>query len=144
MFDQLESKLRLNGEPDILRAGVRGWEKRVWNPTQLLEYEMNEKTLTCNKCGKPFILTVGQQERISALCLDEPKRCRDCRGKERKGGLSQYEKKMRLKNKDLKSERESAYNIRKKRDALIVAGNGSKSSFKDPRPISMMEDDDHQ
>ena len=99
---------------------------------------MKEKTITCIQCGNTFVTTISQLERLTGLGLDEPKRCRDCREKERKGGLSQYEKKMRLKNRDLKRERESAYNIQKKRDALIVAGNGSKSSLKEPRPISMM------
>lgn len=105
---------------------------------------MNEKTITCIQCGNTFVNTISQLERLIALGLDEPKQCRDCREKERKGGLSQYEKKIRLKNRDLRRERESAYNIRKKRDALIVSGNRSKSSFKDPRPISMMEDDGNQ
>lgn len=105
---------------------------------------MNDKAITCNQCGKPFILTVSQQERISALGFDEPKRCRGCREKKSKGALSRYEEKMRHKNGDPRRQWEFMYNIRKKRDALIVAGNGFKSSFKGPRPISMMEDDGNQ
>jgi hypothetical protein len=86
------------------------------------------------------MFTVSQQERVSALGFDEPKRCRDCREKKSKGDLSRYEEKMRPKNGDLRRQREFIYNIRKKRDALIVAGNRSKSS----RPISMREDDGNQ
>ena len=105
---------------------------------------MNEKTITCSQCGKPFILTVGQQERISALGLDEPKRCRACREKKIMGGLSRHEEKMRHKSVDLQRQWEFMYNIRKKRDALIVSGNRYKSSFKDIRLINMMEDEDDQ
>jgi hypothetical protein len=89
---------------------------------------MEEKTIICNQCGNPFIFTVSQQERVSALGFDEPKRCRDCRERKSKGGLSRYEEKTRPKNGDLRRKREFIYNIRKKRDALIVAGNRSKSS----------------
>jgi len=105
---------------------------------------MKEKTIICIQCDNPFTLTVPQQERIIALRFDEPKRCRDCWEKERKGGLSQYEEKMRHKNGDLRRQWEFMYSIRKKRDALIVAGNRSRSSFKGLRPISMMEDDGNQ
>ena len=105
---------------------------------------MEEKTITCNQCGKPFILTVSQQERISALCLDEPKRCRDCREKKIKAGLSRYEDKMSYKDVDPERQWEFMYNIRKKRDALIVSGNESKSSFNYLRLVSMMEDEDDQ
>ena len=110
----------------LLCARGRGREKRIWNPTSLLENKMNEKTITCIQCGNTFVATISQLERLIALGLDEPKRCRDCRKKERKGGLSQYEKKMRLKNRELKRERESTYNIRRKRDALIVGSKRSK------------------
>ena len=51
---------------------------------------------------------------------------------------------MKHKNGDLRRQWDFMYNIRKKRDALIVAGNESKSSFKYLRLISMMEDDDDQ
>ncbi|KPK21600.1 MAG: hypothetical protein AMK69_21530 [Nitrospira bacterium SG8_3] len=105
---------------------------------------MNEKTIICIECGNRFTLTVPQQERIIALRFDEPKRCRDCREKKIKAGLSRYEEKMSHKNVDLEWQWEFMYNIRKKRDALIVSGNGPKSSFKDLRLISMMEDDDDQ
>lgn len=105
---------------------------------------MKDKTRTCIKCGNTFVTTISQLERLTGLGLDEPKRCRDCRGKERKGGLSQYEEKMRHKNGDLRRQWEFMYSIRKKRDALIVAGNRSRSSFKGLRPISMMEDDGNQ
>jgi NAD-dependent SIR2 family protein deacetylase len=114
------------------------------NPTSLLEYEMKEKTITCNQCGKPFILTGSQQERISALGFDEPKRCPDCREKKITAGLSHHEEKMSHKNVDPERQWEFMYDIRKKRDALIVSGNHSKSSFKYLRLISMMEDDDDQ
>lgn len=82
---------------------------------------MQEKTITCNQCGKLFIFTVGQQERVSALGFDEPERCRDCREKKSKESLSRREEKMRQKEGELRREREFIYNIRKKRDALIVA-----------------------
>jgi hypothetical protein len=51
---------------------------------------------------------------------------------------------MRHKNVDPEWQWEFIYNIRKKRDALIVSGNGSRSSFKDIRLIGVMEDDDDQ
>ena len=105
---------------------------------------MEEKTILCIQCGNPFTLTVAQQERIIALKFDEPKRCRDCREKKNKGVQSRYEEKMKHKNGDLRRQWDFMYNIRKKRDALIVAGNESKSSFKYLRLISMMEDDDDQ
>jgi hypothetical protein len=103
---------------------------------------MKEKTIICNECGNPFTLTVAQQERIIALEFDEPKRCRACRDKEIIAGLSRYEEKMRHKNVDPEWQWEFMYNIRKKRDALLVSGNGSKASFKDIRLIGVMEDDD--
>jgi NAD-dependent SIR2 family protein deacetylase len=105
---------------------------------------MNEKTITCIQCGNTFVTTISQLERLIGLGLDEPKRCRDCRDKKSNGDQSRYEKKMKHKNGNLRRQRDFMYNIQKKRDALIVAGNGTKSSVKDPRPISMMEDDDHQ
>ena len=105
---------------------------------------MKEKTIICNECGNPFTLTVAQQERIIALKFDEPKRCRDCREKEIIAGLSRHEEKMRHKNVDIERQWEFMYYIRKKRDALIVSGNGTRSSFKDIRLIGMMEDDDDQ
>ena len=105
---------------------------------------MNEKSITCNQCGKPFILTVGQQERISALDFDEPRRCRDCRERKIIASLSRHEEKMKHKNGDLRRQWEFMCNIRKKRDELIVSGNRSKSSFKDIRLINMMENDDDQ
>ena len=82
---------------------------------------MSEKTIICIECGNPFTLTVPQQERIIALGFDEPKRCRDCREKKSKGGLSRYEEKMRHKNRHPKNERDRLYNLRKVRNALIVA-----------------------
>lgn len=105
---------------------------------------MNEKIIICIECGNPFTLTVAQQERIIALEFDEPKRCRACREEKVIVGLSQYEEKMSHKNVDPEIQWEFMYNIRKKRDALIVSGNGSKSSFKYLRLISMMEDEDVQ
>ena len=105
---------------------------------------MEEKTILCMQCGNPFTLTVAQQERIIALKFDEPKRCRDCREKKIIAGLFRYEEKMRHKNVDLERQWEFMYNIRKKRDALIVSGNRSKSYFKHLRPLSMLEDDDDQ
>jgi len=105
---------------------------------------MNEKTTICIECGNPFTLTVAQQERIIALKFDEPKRCRDCREKKIIAGLSRYEEKMSHKNVDPEWQWEFMYHIRKKRDALIVSSNGSKSSLKYLRLISMMEDDDDQ
>jgi len=105
---------------------------------------MNEKTITCIQCGNTFVTTISQLERLIGLGLDEPKRCRDCREKEGKGGLSRYEEKMMHKNGDLRRQRDFMYNIQKNRDALIVAGYGFKSSLKEPRPISMMEDDGNQ
>ena len=105
---------------------------------------MKEKTIICNECGNPFTLTVAQQERIIALKFDEPKRCRDCREKEIIAGVSLHKEKMKHKNVDPEWQWEFMYNIRKKRDALIVSGNGSRSSFKDIRLIGVMEDDDDQ
>lgn len=105
---------------------------------------MKEKTIICVVCGNPFTLTVAQQKRIIALEFDEPKRCRACREKEIIVGLSHHEEKMRHKNVDPEWQWEFMYNIRKKRDALIVSGNGSRSSFKYLRLTSMMEDDDDQ
>ena len=105
---------------------------------------MKEKTIICIQCGNPFTLTVPQQERISALGFDEPKRCRDCREKEIIACVLRHEDKMRHKNVDLESQWEFMYYIRKKRDALLVSGNGTKSSFKDIRLIGVMEDDDDQ
>ena len=105
---------------------------------------MNEKTITCIQCGNTFVTTISQLERLIGLGLDEPKRCRDCREKKSKGDLSRYEEKMMHKNGDLERQWKFMYKISKKRDRLIVAGNGSKSSFKDLRPISEMEDDDDQ
>ena len=105
---------------------------------------MKEKTITCIQCGNPFTLTVPQQERISALGFDEPKRCRDCREKKIIAGLSRHEENMRHKNVDIERQWQFMYNIRKKRDALLVSGNGSKSPFKDIKLIITMEDDDDQ
>lgn len=105
---------------------------------------MNEKIIICIECGNPFTLTVAQQERIIALEFDEPKRCLACPEEKVIVGLSQYEEKMSHKNVDPEIQWEFMYNIRKKRDALIVSGNGSKSSFKYLRLISMMEDEDDQ
>lgn len=105
---------------------------------------MKEKTILCIQCGNPFTLTVAQQERIIALKFDEPKRCRECREKKIIAGLSRYAEKMRHKNVDPGRQWEFMYNIRKKRDALIVSGNRSKSYFKNLRPVSMLEDDDVQ
>ena len=105
---------------------------------------MKEKTIICIECGGPFTLTVAQQERIIAVKFDEPKRCRGCRDKEIIAGLSRHEDKMRHKNVDLERQWEFMYYIRKKRDALIVSGNGPRSSFKDIRLINMMENDDDQ
>jgi alpha-tubulin suppressor-like RCC1 family protein len=100
------------------REGVR---KEDLESNLLLEYEMKEKTIACNQCGTRFIFTVSQQERVVALGFDEPKRCRDCREKESKGSLSRREEKMRHNKGELRRQREFMYNIRKKRDALIVA-----------------------
>ena len=105
---------------------------------------MNDKIIICIECGNPFRLTVAQQERIIALEFDEPKRCRACRETEIIAGLSRYEEKMRHKNLDPERQWEFMYYIRKRRDALIVSGNGSRSSFKDIRLIGVMEDDDDQ
>ncbi|MGD8254023.1 MAG: zinc-ribbon domain containing protein [Syntrophobacterales bacterium] len=105
---------------------------------------MKEKTIICIECGNPFRLTVAQQERIIAVEFDDPKRCRACRETEIIAGLSRREEKMRHKNVDPEWQWEFIYNIRKKRDALIVSGNGSRSSFKDIRLIGVMEDDDDQ
>ena len=105
---------------------------------------MNEKIIICIECGNPFTLTVAQQERILALEFDEPKLCRACRETEIIAGLSGYEEKMSHKDVDPDWQWEFMYNIRKKRDALIVSGNGSNSSFKYLRLISMMEDEDDQ
>jgi hypothetical protein len=105
---------------------------------------MKEKTIICVECGNPFTLTVAQQKRIIALEFDEPKRCRTCREKEIIFGVSRHEEKMRHKNVDLQRQWEFMYNIRKKRDALLVSGDGSRSSFKDIRLIDVMEDDDDQ
>jgi hypothetical protein len=100
------------------REGVR---KEDLESNLLLEYKMKEKTIACNQCGTLFIFTVSQQERVSALGFDEPERCRDCREKENKGSLSRPEEKMRHKKGELRRQREFMYNLRKKRDALIVA-----------------------
>jgi len=100
------------------REGVR---KEDLESNLLLEYEMKEKTIACNQCGTLFIFTVSQQERVSALGLDEPKRCRDCREKKSKGSLSRRDEEMRHNKGELRRQREFMYNIRKKRDALIVA-----------------------
>ena len=127
-----------------LNAGGRGWENRILNRTLLLEYNMNEKIIICIECGNPFTLTVAQQERIIALEFDEPKRCRACREEKIIASVSRYEEKMSYKNVDPEWQWEFIYNIRKKRDALIVSGNGSRSSFKYLRLISMMEDDEDQ
>ena len=81
------------------------------NPTSLLEYKMNEKTIICIECGKPFTLTAAQQERLTAIGFDEPKRCRECRDKKVKSGLSRYEEKMRHKKRHLKKQREHLYNL---------------------------------
>ncbi len=105
---------------------------------------MNDKIIICIECGNPFTLTVAQQERIIALEFDEPKRCRACRDKEIIAGVSRYEEKMGHKNLDPEWQWEFMYNIRKKRDALLVSGNGSRASFKDIRLIGVMEDDDDQ
>ncbi|MCX6004198.1 MAG: zinc-ribbon domain containing protein [Chloroflexi bacterium] len=41
---------------------------------------LEEKTLTCAECGKPFIFTIGEQEFYESKGLqNEPKRCADCR-----------------------------------------------------------------
>jgi hypothetical protein len=103
---------------------------------------MNEKIIICIECGNPFTLTVAQQERIIALEFDEPKRCRDCREKEITAGLSLHKEKMRHKNVDPEMQWEFMYYIRKKRDALLVSGNGFRSSFKNIRLIGVMEDED--
>ena len=87
----------------------------------LLEYEMKDKTIACNQCGNLFTFTVGQQERVSALGFEEPKRCRDCREKKSRGSPSRREEKMRHEKGELRRQREFMCNIRKKRDALIVA-----------------------
>ena len=105
---------------------------------------MNEKIIICIECGNPFTLTVAQQERIIALEFDEPKRCRACREERIIVGLSRYKEKMSHKNVDPEWQWEFMYNIRKKRDALIVSGNGTRASFKYLRLISMMEDEDDQ
>ena len=103
---------RLNGEPGILslrqreRAG-----KRIWNPTSLLEYKMKEKTIICIECGNSFALTAAQQGRLTAIGFDEPKRCRECRDKKVKGGLSRYEEKTRRKNRHIKKQCDHLYNL---------------------------------
>jgi hypothetical protein len=91
-----------------------------------MELQMDEKTILCIQCGSPFTITVAQQERIIALGFDEPKRCRECKNKGAKGGLSRYDEKMRQKNRDLKDQWGRFYNLRKLRNAIIVAGTGKK------------------
>jgi hypothetical protein len=61
---------------------------------------MEDKEIFCIQCGNPFTLTALQQERIIALGFDEPKRCRECRDKKVKAGLSRYEEKMLYKSRD--------------------------------------------
>ncbi|MCG8483452.1 MAG: zinc-ribbon domain-containing protein [Clostridia bacterium] len=40
---------------------------------------MEDKTLTCQDCGKEFVFTVGEQEFYKEKGFDnEPKRCKDC------------------------------------------------------------------
>ncbi len=45
---------------------------------------MGDKTLKCKDCGNDFVLTVKEQQFFVGKGLAEPKRCRDCRAKNKK------------------------------------------------------------
>lgn len=40
---------------------------------------MEDKTVTCIKCGKEFVFTKGEQEFYQTKGLYEPKKCKECR-----------------------------------------------------------------
>lgn len=41
-----------------------------------------DKTLTCKDCGNDFVFTAGEQEFYAEKgFVNEPQRCKDCRGK---------------------------------------------------------------
>lgn len=43
---------------------------------------MEDKSLVCVDCGKEFIFTAGEQEFYKQMGFsNEPKRCKECRGK---------------------------------------------------------------
>ncbi|MBN2061196.1 MAG: zinc-ribbon domain containing protein [Deltaproteobacteria bacterium] len=51
---------------------------------------MKDKALPCIQCGKPFIVTSMEQEKLSSRGFDIPKRCPDCRkNKSRISGVTE-------------------------------------------------------
>ncbi|HKP85184.1 MAG TPA: zinc-ribbon domain containing protein [Blastocatellia bacterium] len=40
---------------------------------------MEDKTLTCEECGKPFEFTAGEQQLYQGQGIEEPRICKDCR-----------------------------------------------------------------
>ena len=42
------------------------------------------KNITCTDCSKSFSFTKGEQDFYTKKKLDEPKRCKECRKKERR------------------------------------------------------------
>ena len=52
--------------------------------------EFQDKTLTCEDCGKDFTFTAGEQEFYQEKGFDnEPRRCSDCRDKRKTERRSQ-------------------------------------------------------
>lgn len=56
---------------------------------------MEEKTIICTYCGKPFVFTLSEQERFVNLGFTEPKRCRECRKNRLKPEASRHEVKLK-------------------------------------------------
>jgi Probable zinc-ribbon domain len=70
---------------------------------------MQEKRIICNQCGNPFVFTVSEQQRITSLGFDAPKRCGECRRKKIKDGPSRHEVKMKYKRQKSKSHSEDVF-----------------------------------
>ena len=51
--------------------------------------ERSDRDLTCVQCGQPFAFTGGEQDYYVQNHLQDPKRCKPCRGARRAGGPSQ-------------------------------------------------------
>ncbi len=51
--------------------------------------ERSDRDLTCVQCGQPFAFTGGEQDYYVQNHLQDPKRCKPCRGARRAGGPGQ-------------------------------------------------------
>jgi hypothetical protein len=92
-----------------------------------MEVIMEDKDLVCIQCGNSFLFTVAQQERFKALGFDEPRRCKECRKRKEKTGLSRHEEKMRHKSQGNNGHWEHVYQVHGMRNALIVSNSKSPS-----------------